>query len=82
MKPTPLLQRRKLEKVQVACHAPIEVRAALGGKLLPLGRRSLRSRARHGLGAGEHALPASAGQRGRCRAGRPVADPGGQPGVV
>ena len=25
-------------------------------------RRSLRSRARHGLGAGEHALPASAGQ--------------------
>ena len=27
---------------------------------------------RHGLGAGEHALPASAGQRGRGRAGRPV----------
>ena len=33
-------------------------------------RRSLRSRARHGLGAGEHALPASAGQGGRGRAGR------------
>ena len=36
------------------------------------GRRSLRPRARHGLGAGEHALPAPAGQRGRGRAGRPV----------
>ena len=35
-------------------------------------RRSLRPRARHGLGAGEHALPAPAGQRGRGRAGRPV----------
>ena len=28
-------------------------------------RRSLRPGARHGLGAGEHALPAPAGQRGR-----------------
>ena len=36
------------------------------------GHRSLRPRARHGLGAGEHALPAPAGQRGRGRAGRPV----------
>ena len=36
------------------------------------GRRGLRPRARHGLGAGEHALPAPAGQRGRGRAGRPV----------
>ena len=36
------------------------------------GRRSLRPRARHGLGAGEHALPAPARQRGRGRAGRPV----------
>ena len=36
------------------------------------GRRSLRPGARHGLGAGEHALPAPAGQRGRGRAGRPV----------
>ena len=36
------------------------------------GRRSLRPRAWHGLGAGEHALPAPAGQRGRGRAGRPV----------
>ena len=35
-------------------------------------RRSLRPRARHGMGAGEHALPAPAGQRGRGRAGRPV----------
>ena len=35
-------------------------------------RRSLRPGPRHGLGAGEHALPASAGQRGRGRAGRPV----------
>ena len=35
-------------------------------------RRSLRPGARHGLGAGEHALPAPAGQRGRGRAGRPV----------
>ena len=35
-------------------------------------RRSLRPRTRHGLGAGEHALPAPAGQRGRGRAGRPV----------
>ena len=35
-------------------------------------RRSLRPGSRHGLGAGEHALPASAGQRGRGRAGRPV----------
>ena len=35
------------------------------------GRRSLRPRARHGLGAGEHALPAPAGQRGRGLA-RPV----------
>ena len=33
-------------------------------------RRSLRPRARHGMGAGEHALPAPAGQQGR--AGRPV----------
>ena len=33
-------------------------------------RRSLRPGPRHGLGAGEHALPASAGQRGRGRAGR------------
>ena len=32
-------------------------------------RRSLRPRTRHGLGAGEHALPAPAGQRGRGRAG-------------
>ena len=30
-------------------------------------RRSLRPCARHGLGAGEHALPAPAGQRGRGR---------------
>ena len=37
-----------------------------------LRRRSLRPGPRHGLGAGEHALPASAGQRGRGRAGRPV----------
>ena len=36
------------------------------------GRRSLRPGARHGLGAGEHALPAPAGQRGRGRAGRLV----------
>ena len=36
------------------------------------GRCSLRPGSRHGLGAGEHALPASAGQRGRGRAGRPV----------
>ena len=36
------------------------------------GRRSLRAGPRHGLGAGEHALPAPAGQRGRGRAGRPV----------
>ena len=36
------------------------------------GRRSLRPRAWHGLGAGEHALPAPAEQRGRGRAGRPV----------
>ena len=35
-------------------------------------RRSLRPRTRRGLGAGEHALPAPAGQRGRGRAGRPV----------
>ena len=35
-------------------------------------RRSLRPGPRHGLGAGEHALPALAGQRGRGRAGRPV----------
>ena len=35
-------------------------------------RRSLRPRARHGLGPREHALPTSAGQRGRGRAGRPV----------
>ena len=32
----------------------------------------LRPGPRHGLGAGEHAFPASAGQRGRGRAGRPV----------
>ena len=36
------------------------------------GTRRRRSLPRHGLGAGEHALPASAGQRGRGRAGRPV----------
>ena len=36
------------------------------------GRRSLRPRARYGLGAGEHALPGPTGQRGRGRAGRPV----------
>ena len=36
------------------------------------GRRSERAGTRHGLGAGEHALPAPAGQRGRGRAGRPV----------
>ena len=35
-------------------------------------RRSLRPGPRHGLGAGEHVLPASAGQRGRGRAGLPV----------
>ena len=40
----------------------------------PLGLQAarLRPRTRHGLGAGEHALPAPAGQRGRGRAGRPV----------
>ena len=35
-------------------------------------RRCLRPGPRHGMGAGEHALPAPAGQRGRGRAGRPV----------
>ena len=38
----------------------------------PCRRRSLRPCVRRGLGAGQHALPASAGQRGRGRAGRPV----------
>ena len=37
-----------------------------------VGRGTRRRRARHGLIAGEHALPASAGQRGRGCAGRPV----------
>ena len=46
--------------------------AATAGLAVGIAGRSLRPRARHGLGAGEHALPAPAGQRGRGRAGRPV----------
>ena len=46
--------------------------AAGVGAAATAGLAGLRPCARHGLGPREHALPAPAGQRGRCRAGRAV----------